>query len=119
MIEPEFLPYFLNEAVYLIPDIQHEVIPFAFFHNAREKQELELLMKIVSACDLEEFKIFDHLDFKDIMFEKAIVFTKREPLYEIIEIDNCQLVFSNTLHILKNDAHEKARLWNQIKLLTK
>jgi len=105
-----------------IPDVQvdvqtHDKISLAIFHEATNPSEVELLQKIIEACNLEKskYQVFANGFNKEVTFNKALVFvSKAKAFYEPIPYQESQILCSKPLSVLSNDPQEKAKLWGAL-----
>lgn len=120
MIETEHLHLLIDEEVYLIPEKQESEgvtqTPFAFFHTSKSKEELELLMKIIGACNLDKFDVFDHQELERVKFSKAIVFTSdSDYYYQVQGTETASIIYARSLSVLLESVDDKAKLWKALK----
>ena len=96
-------------------------ISFAIFHDAEAQEELELLGKIIDACELPNgsYEVFANGFNKEVKFEKALVFVATaKKFYVPIPYENSQILCSKPLHEIANDKQEKVKLWGALKNFT-
>lgn len=94
------------------------LIPFAVFHESSVPEEIELLEKIIGACNIgsDKYQVFANGFNKEVKFEKALVFVSQaKAFYEPIPYQNSQFLCSKPLSELNTNKQEKAKLWNSLK----
>lgn len=130
-MQKEDLHLLINEEIYVIGEAQHKqgssssvdntnIVPVAFIHNTDDREELELLSKIIAACNLssKDYKIFK--EGEDEPFEKGIIFTESADIYYQVTTGPIgQVINSKPLSILKDSKDEKTKLWEVLKVLSK
>ncbi len=92
-----------------------EEVKIAFIHNGANSEELDLLNKIVDACDLanSEFRILKKGE--DIGYEKAVIFIEEsDQLYVPLVMDQGKVMYSRPLNILSGSKEEKGKLWTAL-----
>lgn len=100
------------------PTMEEESVPIAIFHESKEKMDLELLHKIISACNLQagNYKIVDTGFNKALRFKKALVFTPRaKAFYTSIPYQGGAILCSKPLEELAKSKEEKGKLWTALK----
>lgn len=90
-------------------------VKYAFFHNTDQPEELDLLNKIIDACKLAD------TDFKvlkvgqEVVFEKAVVFTKSGPSYYVsTQHERGVVMYAQPLATLMLSKEEKGKLWGAL-----
>jgi hypothetical protein len=100
-----------------IEPLEPEQLPFAIFHDSTEKNEIDLLEKIIAACNLPEhgYKIFGKGFDQSVKFKKALVFVpKAKAFYTPIPYKGSEFLCSKPLSELLSNKQEKAKLWNAL-----
>ena len=93
---------------------KEHVIPFVVFHESSDPAEIDLLHKIIAACNLDQgqYQVFANGFNKEVKFEKALVFvTTAKAYYTPVPYKDSQFLCSQPLQVLVNDQQEKAKLW--------
>ncbi|MEQ9404390.1 MAG: hypothetical protein RIM99_12430 [Cyclobacteriaceae bacterium] len=95
-----------------------EKISVAFIHNSDNPEELELLNKIIGACNLDPstYKILKQGE--EISFSKGVIFTDSSDSYYQSKIQGeATILNSKPLHVLINSKEDKVQLWAALKQL--
>lgn len=125
-VEKEELAQEYHEETPKIPEVHHEIapkgedkpIPLAVFHEASDPAEIELLQKIIDACEIEKahYQVFANGFNQEVKFEKGLVFVpEAKAFYTPIPYKQSQFLCSKPLSMLAKDVKEKAKLWNALK----
>jgi len=100
-------------------EVAETVIPVAVFHESSESHELELLQKIIDACNLEtgSYEVFANGFSKEVKFKKALVFVDAsKSFYQPIPYQGSQILCSKPLSEITTNQQEKVKLWNALKV---
>ena len=97
--------------------IADQEFPLSVFHSSSEKDEKELLGKIISACKVPEdqYSIFSNGFDQAVKFKKALVFVpEAKAFYTPIPYKGSYFLCSKPLSHLMSDQSEKAKLWTAL-----
>lgn len=92
-------------------------IAFAIFHDSVNEEEIALLHKIITACNIpeEQYQIFNTGFDQSVKFKRALVFVpEAKAFYTPIPYKNSEFLCSKPLSYLTNDQNEKAKLWGAL-----
>ena len=127
-LDPPEIDHEHHEETPHIPEVKtlqektEKAIPFAVFHESSDPAEIDLLQKIIAACNLENthFKVFANGFNKEVKFEKALVFvTTAKAYYTPVPYQQSQFLCSQPLSVLLSDQQVKAKLWTALKAFLK
>ncbi len=92
--------------------------PLAIFYQTSNPAEIDLLHKIIVACELssENYQVSSNGFDPSIHFNKAVVFSPTATAYYIpIPYKDSQFLCSKPLADLIKDQQEKTKLWNALR----
>ena len=93
-----------------------EKVNVAFVSNSNNGAEMELLQKIIGACNLEEGDYKISQSDEPATYEKAVIFTEKASIFYQPTVENDSIVlYSKPLNELMHSKEEKGKLWGALK----
>ncbi|MEP5612423.1 MAG: hypothetical protein ABJP45_09250 [Cyclobacteriaceae bacterium] len=97
-----------------------QTIRIAFIHSTDNQEELDLLTKIIGACNLNESNFKVVREDEQITFQKAVIFTgKANTYYQQTATEVGEIMYSKPLIELQTSKEEKSKLWSALQEFVK